>query len=118
MVGGCAQTTQRCGRVKILFASAEFAPLARVGGMAEATSGLVHALRDAGVEVDVVVPDYSHVPLIDEVRTTLDVPRWASPAIARTGIAEDTGPVTLITVPVATASTTRLSAGAGRSTHR
>ena len=44
--------------VKVLFASAEFAPLARVGGLAAAAAGLVAELRRQGVDVQVAVPDY------------------------------------------------------------
>jgi len=43
--------------VKVLFATAEFAPLARVGGLAAAAAGLVAELRRQGVEVQVVLPD-------------------------------------------------------------
>jgi starch synthase len=67
--------------------------------MAEATSGLVHALRDAGVDVDVVVPDYFNTPLENETQTTLNVPPWAGSAVARTGMADGTGQITLVTVP-------------------
>lgn len=99
MVCGPVEKAEWRPDVKILFACAEFAPIARVGGMAEAASGLVHALRDAGIGVDVVVPDYFDTPLDEEVSVALDVPRWAGPAVARTGIAQGTGPITLVTVP-------------------
>ena len=85
--------------MKVLFATAEFSPLVTVGGLAEASSGLVRALRDAGIEVDVVVPDYFAAPLDGERGEVLDVPGWASPATARTGIAEGVGEVTLVRVP-------------------
>jgi starch synthase len=85
--------------VKVLFASAEFAPLVRVGGLAEAASGLVRALRAASVEVEVVVPDYFATLLDDETEVVLDVPRWAAPATARRGTTVDTGPITLVAVP-------------------
>ena len=52
--------------MRVLFASAELAPLARVGGLAEAASGLVAALRAAGVEIDLVLPDYFSTELEDE----------------------------------------------------
>lgn len=85
--------------MKILFAAAEFAPLVRVGGLGEACAGLVHALRSRGVDVEVVVPDYSGTFLDGETTTRLDVPSWAGPAVARSGVAPDAGKITLIDVP-------------------
>jgi starch synthase len=85
--------------MKILFATAEYAPLARVGGLAEAATGLVRALRADGVNVEVVLPDYSSTPLDDETTMDLEVPGWVGTARARTGLAEGTGEVTLIDVP-------------------
>jgi starch synthase len=84
--------------MKVLFASAEFSPLARVGGLAEAASGLVRGLRSLGVEVEVVVPDYFDTPLDDESEIVLDVPKWAAPATARRGTSTDAGPITLVRV--------------------
>ena len=85
--------------MRVLFASAEMAPLARVGGLAEAASGLVVALRAAGIEVDVVLPDYSETVLDGEQIRPLTVPGWAHPASARKGIAAGIGEVTLVSVP-------------------
>jgi len=85
--------------MKVLFATAEFAPLVRVGGLAEATSGLVRELRSDGIDVEVVVPDYFDTPLAGEVTVTLDVPKWAGPAVARSGVSAQIGQVTLIDVP-------------------
>ena len=51
MVRDGLEEAQWCDTVNVLFASAEFAPLVRVGGLAEATSGLVHELRSDGVGV-------------------------------------------------------------------
>ena len=99
MVGDDLEETQWCDTVKVLFASAEFAPLVRVGGLAEATSGLVHQLRSDGVDVEVVIPDYFDTPLTGETSELLDVPDWAAPAMARSGTSEQAGPVTLISVP-------------------
>jgi len=82
--------------VKVLFATAEFAPLARVGGLAAAAAGLVAELRRQGVEVQVVLPDYFATPLHNETVRTLDVPEWARPATARTGTVPGVGEVTLI----------------------
>ncbi len=85
--------------MRVLFATAELSPIASVGGLALATSGLVRELRDLGVDVDVVVPDYFSVPLAGETLSELAVPGWAAPAIVRDGIAADFGPVTLVRVP-------------------
>ncbi len=85
--------------MNVLFATAEYSPLARVGGLAEASAGLVHALRGDGVDVEVALPDYFGTALKDETSLDLDVPRWAAPATARRGIAEGVGEVTLIDVP-------------------
>ncbi|MCL1586994.1 MAG: glycogen synthase [Actinomycetia bacterium] len=99
MVGNGLEETKWCDTVNVLFASAEFAPLVRVGGLAEATSGLVHQLRSDGVDVEVVIPDYFDTPLADETSVSLDVPDWAGPAVARSGMSEKAGPVTFISVP-------------------
>ena len=86
--------------MRVLFASAEFAPLARVGGLAAAAQGLADELRRQGVDLQVVLPDYYSTPLADERRQMLDVPEWAGPAVARTGTprgaAAALGEVTLI----------------------
>jgi starch synthase len=83
----------------VLFATAELSPLVTVGGLAEASSGLVRALRAMDVEVDVVLPDYHSIPLEDQREEPLQVPRWAGPATARTGTAAGFGEVTLVRVP-------------------
>jgi starch synthase len=85
--------------MRVLFATAELSPLARVGGLAEASAGLARALRELDVSVDVVLPDYGDVELTDEYRFDLDVPDWAGPASARHGEAEGFGRVTLLAVP-------------------
>jgi starch synthase len=87
--------------VRVLFATAELAPLVRVGGLAEAAGGLVQALRRAGVTVDLVVPDYAgpQTVLVDQTTESLRVPAWAGPASARTGELEGYGQITLVDVP-------------------
>ena len=82
--------------VKVLFASAEFAPFARVGGLAAAAAGLVAELRRQGVDVQVVLPDYFATKLHNEHVVKLDVPEWAGPARARSGTLPGVGPLTLI----------------------
>jgi len=85
--------------MRILFATAEYAPLARVGGLGEAAAGLVTALRADAVDVEVVLPDYFSTPLEDEISLGLDVPAWVGRARARSGIAGGAGEVTLVEVP-------------------
>jgi starch synthase len=85
--------------VRVLFATAELAPVAAVGGLAQAAAGLVRELRRRGVEVEVALPDYAGVGLEDEERLELDVPAWAAPAIARRGTHSEFGGLTLVSVP-------------------
>jgi starch synthase len=85
--------------VRVLFASAELAPVATVGGLAAAAAGLVTELRRHGVEVEAALPDYGGVELADETVEALDVPDWAAPASARRGTHETAGPLTLVTTP-------------------
>ncbi len=85
--------------MKILFAAAEIAPIARVGGMAEASAGLVKQLRADGHDVTVVVPDYQRLELENETTTKLLLPEWARPGTARTGRIDGIGEITLVDVP-------------------
>ncbi len=85
--------------MRILYAAAELAPLVRVGGLGEVSGGLTRALRAAGVEVQVVLPDYTGTELTDETVEALDVPDWVGGATARTGTLEGFGELTLIDVP-------------------
>lgn len=85
--------------MKVLFATAELAPVATVGGLAQAASGLVTELRrdDTGdMEIDVVMPDYGGIDLDHETIVELSVPRWAGPAVVRRGIHAVVGPLTVI----------------------
>lgn len=86
-------------RVRITFATAELAPLATVGGLAAAASGLISALRRAGVEVDVLLPDYGGVELAGEERIPLALPDWAGPGSIRVGEHPIAGRVHLVEVP-------------------
>ncbi len=83
----------------ILFATAELAPLARVGGLAEATSGLVRALRNMDVDITPVLPDYEGVVLENETTFDLPMPDWAGPARARAGSLEGIGELILVDFP-------------------
>ena len=73
----------------MLFAAAELAPIARVGGMAEASAGLLRQLRADGLDVEVALPDYGGVELADETVEALDGPHWASPMSIRSGVHVD-----------------------------
>lgn len=86
-------------RPRVLFATAEFAPLSFVGGLASASAGLVHTLRARGHDVTVVHPDYSNDLLQDESTFEVEVPLWAAPARCRVGVHDGAGPVTLVSVP-------------------
>ncbi len=81
--------------MRILFAAAECAPMVRVGGLAEAASGLVAELRTQH-DVTVVLPDYGFIDFVEESSVELDVPDWAAPARARFGTAPDFGSVVLV----------------------
>jgi starch synthase len=85
--------------VRVLFATAELAPVAVVGGLAQAAAGLVRELRSQGVDVEVVLPDYGDVELTGEEQVELGVPSWARPAGARRGEHSVCGPLTLVAVP-------------------
>ena len=71
--------------MKVLFATAELAPLVKVGGLADFSAGLVGALRAKGVDVDIVLPDYGDLALVPADQQQLDVPDWAGPATVRQG---------------------------------
>lgn len=99
MVGRAAEEEERKPGMSVLFASAELAPLVSVGGLAEASAGLVHALRAADVDVEVVVPDYFGTPLAGEAIEGLEVPHWVGGATARRGVVDGVGDVTLVDAP-------------------
>ncbi len=84
--------------MRVLLAAAEMAPVARVGGLAEAVSGLVRALRDQGVEVEVVLPDYGDVKLQSQSETELESPWWTGPTLLRSGSHRAAGNLTLVDV--------------------
>ena len=87
------------GVMRVLFATAELSPIATVGGLAAAAAGLASELRRAGVDVDLVMPDYGGVALIDETSFELDVPTWVGAAVVRRGRHPSVGALTLISVP-------------------
>ncbi len=81
----------------VLFASAEYGPAVKVGGLGEASNGLVSGLRLAGVEVSVVMPDYGLIDLLDATERQIgQLPSWCPPVTARTGWAPTVGKLTLL----------------------
>jgi starch synthase len=86
--------------LKVVFASAEAAPIARVGGLAEASAGLIRSLRaTSDVELTVVLPDYGDAILEGEEISPLPVPEWVGEASVRVGEAPELGEVHLVSVP-------------------
>jgi len=84
---------------KVLFATAELTPVARVGGLAEASAGLVRALRQAEIDVHVMVPDYGGVELADEQLISLATPAWTGPVTIRRGVHPVVGAIDLVSTP-------------------
>lgn len=88
------------GSLRVLFATAEYAPLVKVGGLGEASSGLVSGLRAQGVDVDLVMPDYGTIELNESTEDpVLGLPEWASPMVARRGWVPGVGQLTLLRFP-------------------
>ncbi len=85
--------------MRVLFATAELSPIATVGGLAAAAAGLGSELRRSGVEVDLVLPDYGGIALVDETSFELDVPEWVGAAVVRRGRYQGVGALTLVSVP-------------------
>ena len=85
--------------MQIVFATAELAPYVKVGGLADAAAGLVHALRDRGIGVEVVLPDYGGLPFEAIHEDRLDLPGWAGEALAVSGVLAGGEAATLIRAP-------------------
>ena len=85
--------------MRVVFATAELAPFVKVGGLADASSGLVTELRDLGADVEVVLPDYGALHHQTEQALSLDVPEWAGPVVAMRGSLEGFDGVTLVQAP-------------------
>ncbi len=71
--------------MRILFATAELAPLVKVGGLGDFSAGLVATLRNRGIDVEVLLPDYGNLPLNVAATTEIALPEWAGEARIRTG---------------------------------
>ena len=87
------------GTMHVLFATAEVAPLVAVGGLAQASAGLVAELRRQGVDVTLVLPDYGGIELTAETTRAVQVPAWAGPAGVRSGVHDAVGPISLVRGP-------------------
>ena len=85
--------------MRVVFATAELAPVAVVGGLASAAAGLGAELRRQGVDVELVMPDYGGVELAHEAVVDLDVPSWVGPARVRIGLHPVVGRLHLVSVP-------------------
>ena len=83
------------GGPRVLLAAAECAPIVKVGGLGEAIQGLVSALRRAGADVELVLPDYGSHPFSGP-EEVLDMPGWAEPATARRSVVAGLGSVTVV----------------------
>lgn len=85
--------------MRILFATAELAPFVKVGGLADASAGLVRALRHGGIELEVVLPDYGGLPFKEDSEESLVVPSWAEPVSVARGSLDGFGSVALVRSP-------------------
>ncbi len=84
----------------VVFATAEAAPIARVGGLAEAAAGLIRSLQHTtDIDLMVVLPDYGGVELANEVIRPLEVPDWVGEAHVRSGTVDELGMVHLVGTP-------------------
>ncbi len=87
------------GPMRVVFVTAELSPVATVGGLAAAAAGLGAELRRLGVDLELVMPDYGDVVLVDETTMSLDVPDWVGSATMRTGFHPAVGRLHLVSVP-------------------
>src|SRR5262245_60038693 len=60
--------------MNVLMVSAELAPFAKTGGLADAVTGLSDALAARGHDVRVLLPKYEHLPPADVDASPLDSP--------------------------------------------
>ena len=85
--------------MRVVFATAELSPVATVGGLAAAAAGLGSELRRAGVDLELVMPDYGDIALTGETHRELAVPPWVGSATIRHGTHPDVGSLHLVSVP-------------------
>lgn len=91
-------TSATTGNMRALFATAEFAPHVKVGGLGDFSSGLTRVLMAEGIEVEVILPDYGFAPFVEHSRHHVHVPDWAGPAEVRRGSLDGMS-VSLISAP-------------------
>ena len=85
---------------RVLFATAEYQPVVKVGGLGEAGSGLVHGLRRLGIDVQVVMPDYGNLPVVPRgSEAAVGVPEWVGTAFARQVVTDSGEELTVVRVP-------------------
>ncbi len=85
--------------MRVVFATAELSPVATVGGLAAAAAGLGAELRRLGVDLELVMPDYGDIDLVDETTRVLAVPGWVEAATIRSGRHPLVGALQLVSVP-------------------
>ena len=85
--------------MKVLFATAELAPLVRVGGLSYAAAGLVRQLHAEGIEVTVVLPDYGTYDAALGDDEPLDMPGWVGITTIRRGTVGDGVPLVAVRTP-------------------
>jgi starch synthase len=86
--------------LRVLFATAEYETVVKIGGLGEASRGLVRSLGEQGVDVEVVVPDYGDLPVEDiSAETALVVPPWVGWATARRVCTHFGEELTLVRLP-------------------
>ncbi len=85
--------------MKVLFATAELAPLVRVGGLSYAAAGLVRQLAAEGVDVTVVLPDYGTYEAGLGADEPLDMPGWVGITTIRRGSLADGVPLVAVRTP-------------------
>jgi starch synthase len=69
--------------MRILMVAAEFAPLAKTGGLADAVAGLTGVLAARGHDVRVVMPRYAHLHADEDVQPAIEID--AGRLLARAG---------------------------------
>lgn len=71
--------------MRVLFATAELSPFVKVGGLGDFSAGLVRSLREMGIDVEVLLPDYGGLALEVEAETPIALPEWAGTVRLRRG---------------------------------
>ena len=84
--------------MRVLFATAEFAPDVKVGGLGDFSAGIVAELMRQDVDVEVLLPDYGLMEIEVAGETVLPVPDWAGPATLEQGTLDGV-PFGLVSVP-------------------